>query len=71
MLNVHTAKTKAHASTAQVFDGCCYYNGFLPGERLSEEEVSELLQGMEDSQGNVNYEGKCFPALWNTSAFFQ
>jgi len=26
------------------------------GEGLSEEEVSELLQGMEDAQGNVNYE---------------
>jgi len=27
------------------------------GERLSDEEVNELLQGHEDSQGNVNYEG--------------
>lgn len=26
------------------------------GERLSDEEVNELLQGHEDSQGNVNYE---------------
>jgi myosin light chain 6 len=26
------------------------------GERLTDEEVNELLQGHEDSQGNVNYE---------------
>lgn len=26
------------------------------GERLSDEEVNELLQGQEDSHGNVNYE---------------
>jgi myosin light chain 6 len=26
------------------------------GERLSDDEVNELLQGQEDTQGNVNYE---------------
>ena len=31
------------------------------GERLSDEEVNELLQGHEDSQGNVNYEGLLGP----------
>lgn len=29
----------------------------LIGERLTEEEVDQLLQGMEDKDGNVNYEG--------------
>ena len=29
----------------------------LSGERLREDEVEQLLTGMEDSQGNVNYEG--------------
>ncbi len=28
------------------------------GERLSPEEVEELLVGQEDAQGNVNYEGQ-------------
>jgi Ca2+-binding EF-hand superfamily protein len=28
------------------------------GEKLTDDEVNELLQGHEDSQGNVNYEGK-------------
>jgi hypothetical protein len=27
------------------------------GEKLTDDEVNELLQGHEDSQGNVNYEG--------------
>lgn len=27
------------------------------GEKLSDEEVNELLVGHEDAQGNVNYEG--------------
>jgi len=30
----------------------------VSGERLSDEEVNELLQGHEDLQGNVNYEGQ-------------
>ncbi len=35
----------------------------FPGEKLSAEEVEDLLVGQEDAQGNVNYEGKswqCF-----------
>ena len=27
------------------------------GERLTDEEVEQLLQGQDDAQGNVNYEG--------------
>ena len=27
------------------------------GEKLTDEEVDQLLQGAEDSQGQVNYEG--------------
>lgn len=26
------------------------------GDRLSDEDVDQLFQGMEDSQGNINYE---------------
>lgn len=29
------------------------------GEKLSEEEVGDLLQGLEDTHGNVNYEDFC------------
>lgn len=32
------------------------FNVFLLGEKLADEEVGELLNGHEDSQGNVNYE---------------
>jgi Ca2+-binding EF-hand superfamily protein len=31
----------------------CY---LILGEKLADEEVGELLNGHEDSQGNVNYE---------------
>jgi Ca2+-binding EF-hand superfamily protein len=31
-------------------------NVFILGEKLADEEVGELLNGHEDSQGNVNYE---------------
>lgn len=27
------------------------------GDRLSDEDVDQSFQGMEDSQGNINYEG--------------
>lgn len=27
------------------------------GDRLSDEDVDQLFQGVEDSQGNINYEG--------------
>lgn len=38
------------------------------GERLSAEEVDELLKGVEDAEGLVNYERKyCFVGLWWTS----
>lgn len=30
----------------------------MSGERLTEEEANELLQGQEDAQGYVNYEGE-------------
>jgi uncharacterized pyridoxamine 5'-phosphate oxidase family protein len=30
------------------------------GEKLTDEEVDQLLQGAEDSQGQVNYEGTFF-----------
>jgi len=29
---------------------------FVTGEKLSDEEVEQVMQGQEDSQGNVNYE---------------
>ena len=29
------------------------------GEKMTDEEVNELLMGQEDAQGNVNYEGVC------------
>lgn len=28
------------------------------GDRLTEEEAEQILEGLEDSQGNINYEGK-------------
>ena len=31
----------------------------LAGEKMTDEEVNELLMGQEDAQGNVNYEGVC------------
>ena len=33
----------------------CAYSG----EKLTDEEVDALLSGIEDSQGQVNYEGTC------------
>lgn len=33
---------------------------YVTGEKLTEEEVDVLLNGVEDSQGQVNYEGKLF-----------
>lgn len=32
-------------------------NLFLTGDRLSDDDVDQLLQGQEDAQGNINYEG--------------
>jgi Ca2+-binding EF-hand superfamily protein len=29
---------------------------FVAGEKLTDEEVEQLLVGQEDSQGNINYE---------------
>lgn len=38
--------------------GTCTITNFgISGEKLSDEEVEMLTTGMEDSQGNVNYEG--------------
>ncbi len=34
----------------------CHSYKYL-GEKLSDDEVDALLQGVEDSQGQVNYEG--------------
>ena len=31
------------------------------GEKLTDDEVDTLLSGVEDSQGQVNYEGTCTP----------
>ena len=33
-------------------------NNTVAGERLSDDEVDQLLQGIEDNQGQVNYEGE-------------
>jgi len=33
-----------------------FYN--FTGEKLTDDEVDSLLQGIEDSQGQVNYEGE-------------
>lgn len=43
------------------------------GERLSTEEVDELLKGAEDSEGLVNYEGIFFvkiSKIWTNRNFF-
>ena len=50
--------TWLHASSLWL--DCCY--SLLPplpppGEKLTDEEVDALLSGVEDSQGQVNYEG--------------
>ena len=44
--------------------GCCFYVGdvssllcIFKGEKLTDDEVDALLTGIEDSQGQVNYEG--------------
>lgn len=35
------------------------------GEKMKEEEVEELMKGQEDSNGCINYEGKCvISVLW-------
>lgn len=33
------------------------YAWYVIGEKLTDDEVDALLQGVEDSQGQVNYEG--------------
>jgi len=33
-----------------------YFMCTFPGEKLTDEEVEQLLAGHEDSQGNVHYE---------------
>ena len=38
-----------------LFSSCCFV--LFVGEKLTDEEVDMLLQGVEDSQGQVNYEG--------------
>lgn len=35
---------------------CFFFN--ISGEKLTDEEVDSLLQGIEDGQGQVNYEGQ-------------
>ena len=38
------------------------------GEKLTDDEVDQLIQGVEDSQGNINYEGQL---IWTyTFCFF-
>ena len=34
------------------------FHRFISGEKLTEDECSELFQGQEDSGGNINYEGR-------------
>lgn len=38
----------------QMKEELCIFN---IGEKLTDEEVDQLIQGMEDPQGNINYEG--------------
>ena len=39
---------------------------YVSGEKLSDDEVDALLQGVEDSQGQVNYEGWSLGLLINS-----
>ena len=42
---------------------------YISGDKLTDEEVDMLIQGLEDAQGNINYEGKyvtyLFPWRWS------
>ena len=40
-------------TSCKMFQTCFY----VLGEKLTDEDVEQLLQGHEDKQGNVNYEG--------------
>lgn len=41
----------------------CYFF-YILGERLTDEEASDLLQGHEDAQGYINYEGRFRDESW-------
>ena len=66
--HVLTSLGKVLSANQNIFVLCCCCGGFtckllfihslFSGEKLTDDEVDSLLQGIEDSQGQVNYEGE-------------
>lgn len=43
-----------------------YHSILLPGDKMTDEEVDQVIQGQEDPQGNINYEGMYRVYLMNS-----